>query len=209
MRRRLRVGLGITGTIVTFILLVATASASSPRYCGTVKYRYQGTTYRDNVFVTTGKVSCRGARGADYENETGAATSPTPGWTCSFENEGLWLVCKGARSTVRGVPYAGGPSLPKQPRYCGIATYQDSRIDLLRQGERVGGAGLLRRSTSYRSHSSSGAPGKVPHIPGWQCNYDSRWDSWVLCVSPTSILRGVSVHPATPATPATPPTRRR
>jgi hypothetical protein len=191
MVRKLSLGLAGVAAIISCLCLAATAAASPARYCGTIKYSYQGTTYRDNVYVTAGKLSCKGARDADYGYESGAATFPTTGWTCRLEDEAVWVVCQGARSTVRGIPWAGDPSLPKHARECGITTYHDQGSTYQDKVNVLGGSVSCGEAQSIDRTAETEPLGKVPEIPGWQCDYDSQ-DSWVLCVSPTSILRGVA-----------------
>ncbi|MGP0049598.1 MAG: hypothetical protein ACLPZR_12230 [Solirubrobacteraceae bacterium] len=193
------VGAAGVATIMACLCLAATATAGPIRYCGTIKYRYQGTTYRDNVYVTAGDVSCLGARGADYGYESGAATFPSAGWTCGEEDEGLWEVCTGAGSTVRGVAWAGGASLPKHARNCGIITFQDGASTDRDKVAVLGGSVSCASARTIDRRAEAVPASKVVDIPGWECDFASD-DSWVLCVSPTSIVRGVAYAPsATPS----------
>ena len=187
----------MVATFISCLCLAATATASPTRYCGTIKYSYQGTTYRDNVYVTAGRISCKGARGADHGYESRAATFPTTGWTCRDEDEDLWAVCQGEGSTVRGISWAGGPSLPKHARDCGITTYQDQGSTYHDKVNVLGGSVSCAKAQSIDRTAETEPVGKVLDIPGWQCFYGSQ-DSWVLCMSPTSIFRGVAYTPPPP-----------
>lgn len=180
----------MAGAIIACLCLAAIASASLPRYCGTIAYRFQGITYRDNVYVTAGTIACTGARDADYKSES---RSSHPGWKCSSERMALWVVCQGAGSTVRGIPWAGGPALPKQPRSCGFsADYRLGGSTYYDEVNVLGGSVACAEALIADRTAETATPGPSPHIPGWECNWDSR-RAWVTCDSPTSVFTGV-VH---------------
>src|ERR1700758_380879 len=100
----------LSGTAALVIALIAitsgiaagTTTTSPPRYCGVAKYSDQGNpgkTYRLNVYVIAGRISCSAARAAFFIAH---------GQTCRYQNQGLWWVCHRSRSTIRYIPWAGG-----------------------------------------------------------------------------------------------------
>jgi hypothetical protein len=165
---------------------LAVAHASGSRYCGTIPYTYQGTTFRDNVFVVLGRISCRTARTVDQQGEFASTDVLPNGWRCVLDNRGLWLDCRRSAVEVRGIPWTGGPSLPAHPRDCGIAHLHlssgafDEVIQVL--------GGHVPCATAI--HVDAVAMRQSKNRPaGWQC-FSLPNASWLLCIGHGSVFRG-------------------
>jgi hypothetical protein len=166
-------------------------AAGHPRYCGTITYQFHGRTYRDNVFLVTGRLLCMHARDVDYDCETGR-------WKCRYENQGLWLVSYGPHgATVRAIPWAGGPSLPVNPRYCGLSNYVSGGSGYSDKVWVLGGPLSCADALGVDRAAESVPNGTSYDSGGWQCDYGS---TWILCFSPTSIFKGVEYQPPPPQT---------